>query len=667
MKPFAFSLRHPLELLLSVTLALSSLGAGWQFPSANAPDSAPYAAAPGALVQVDLPDEGALVALAQLGLPVYAQLYPPQGGVRLLLPADPALRRYLKQQGYPLRILDPDTTGASYSLLSGAAAALARVSELGAAWPVGEGLAVARLEADRLPAVVDLSLKIQALALRPLAAPPAERLVKELDAAPQLAAVLTPDPLVTEMINQVSTTALYNLTGDLSGEWPALVEGAPYTIATRYTYSGTPINKATRYVRDRLLDLGLTAGYHYYTIWGSQYRNVVAEQTGLTQPSRIYLVTAHLDSITYTTPATLAPGADDNASGSVGVLTAAEILSQYAFGCTLRYVFFTGEEQWLYGSAAYASDVSNQDIEGVLNLDMIGFNTLGSAPTFELHTRPGNSGDLAIANLFQSVVSAYGIGLTPRLLQDGENFSDHSSFWNQGFPAILAIEDWNDHTPNYHKNGDQLETLDMTYFTNLVKASVATFAHMGCLLEGQLSGVVRAAATGLPLAGAQVQIESTSGKTRTVYTQADGSYAITLPPGLYGVTASKSGYLPQLAAGVTVSHGQATSQNFSLATPCAVVAGLTLSLSTGFPATGQTVSFNADVGGGATPITYTWNFGDGASASGAATIHAYAAPGVYTAWLTADNACGVPQTVGRTLYVGSLVTFFPLLSNHQAP
>ena len=60
---------------------------------------------------------------------------------------------------------------------------------------------------------------------------------------------------------------------------------------------------------------------------------------------------------------------------------------------------------------------------------------------------------------------------------DGEEASDHSSFWYRGWPAILAIEDTQgDFTPCYHTPEDALGTLNFPYFTSYVKASVATAA-----------------------------------------------------------------------------------------------------------------------------------------------------------------------------------------------
>jgi Zn-dependent M28 family amino/carboxypeptidase len=75
---------------------------------------------------------------------------------------------------------------------------------------------------------------------------------------------------------------------------------------------------------------------------------VIGEIPGLVNPDDIFIIGAHIDDVTGT------PGADDNASGSVATLLAADILSQYDWGCTLRFAFWTGEEQGLLGSDVYA-------------------------------------------------------------------------------------------------------------------------------------------------------------------------------------------------------------------------------------------------------------------------------------------------------------------------
>jgi len=287
---------------------------------------------------------------------------------------------------------------------------------------------------------------------------------------------------IAEMAAQVTESAVYGIARGLSGAEPVTVGGSPYTIQTRHTRSGTPIQMATQLAYERFTALGLTTSYHPWTVSTTTGRNVIGDLPGTSRPSEIVIVCAHLDDMP---SGTAAPGADDNGSGSTGVLLAAQILSSHTFERTLRFVLFTGEEQGLLGSAAYATFLSSQgaNVAAVLNLDMISFDS-GGSPSLRLHTRTqGSSGyaaDLAIADTFRSAVTSYvGTTLVPIDDPDGISASDHSSFWNKGWPAILAIEDdVDDFTPWYHTSGDTLATLNPVYYTAFVKASVATAAHL---------------------------------------------------------------------------------------------------------------------------------------------------------------------------------------------
>jgi hypothetical protein len=294
--------------------------------------------------------------------------------------------------------------------------------------------------------------------------------------------VFTPDPLVSQMIGMVSQDTVNSYISGLSGESPVTVEGAPYTIATRHTNSGTPLQKATQYVFERLQQLGLNTSFQDWSHGSSAGRNVVGELRGANLSDEIVLLTAHLDNLPSSSRAS--PGADDNASGSAALLMAADIMSRYRFQRTIRFVFFTGEEQGLYGSARYASSEAGRKIVAVLNLDMIAYNTQ-SAPKQRLHTRapanPGYSADRAIANTFIDVVNNYGMAgsLQPIITSDGDTGSDHSSFWDKGFAAIMVIEDdWNNFNPYYHTASDKLQYLNLAYCTVHVKAAVGTGAHL---------------------------------------------------------------------------------------------------------------------------------------------------------------------------------------------
>lgn len=301
-----------------------------------------------------------------------------------------------------------------------------------------------------------------------------------------LAVGATPVPQIETMLGAVVSATLSQTVGDLSGEWPVVIGGEWYTLTTRHTYSGGPIEKAAAYAGERLADMGLDVVYHRPDVIPSA--NVIGELTGALYPEEVVILGAHLDSYNRDSSSTLAPGADDNASGVAAVLAAAEILGGYSWGRTLRFALWTGEEQGLLGSKAYAKESAalGEEIVAVVNLDMIGWDGAWG-PDMDLHASPAVTGSLALAELFSDVVGLYDLDLVPEIVVPGTTRSDHASFWNAGYAAILAIEDFypdsHDFNPHYHTDEDRLEALDLEYFAELTRAAVGTVAHLGCLVE----------------------------------------------------------------------------------------------------------------------------------------------------------------------------------------
>jgi hypothetical protein len=461
---------------------------------------------------------------------------------------------------------------------------------------------------------------------------------------------IAPDPAIQAMIDQVSTSTVYSYAAGLSGEFPVMVGGLPYTIQTRNSRTVEPMQKATQYVYEHFAGLGLPTAYYTYTLPGSgPRRNVVAEQSGLSQPERIFLITAHLDSTAGnpSVPESNAPGADDNASGSTGVLVVADILSQYTFDCTLRYALFTGEEQGLLGSLAYAQEVYNNGdaIEAVLNLDMIGYNS-DQFPNIELHTRPSNPDDLAIANLFADVVDTYNINLTPQFVPDGISASDHYSFWQRGYPGILAIEDFEDFTPYYHTVNDRVSTLNLTYFTEFAKAVVGTMAYMGCPL-GNLSGQVTDVLSGDSIPDVTVTTEDISGQQRSADTSPSGAYQLPLVIGTYTVTAESGGYLPFRTGGIDITMDVTTTLDIQLQ-PCHILMA-DFSYMPAEPHTGAPVVFTGTAGITNTlPLSYSWDFGDGHTGIGQAVTHSYTISDTYTVSMSVENCAATSHPVTVT-------------------
>ena len=394
--------------------------------------------------------------------------------------------------------------------------------------------------------------------------------------APHQAAPLPQNSIIEEVITQIITETLVHDLAGLTGQRPVTVAGSLYTITTRNTTFAEAISMTTRYAHEQFEGYGVDVSYHTYTFDDELRRNVVAEQAGLIQSKEIYLITAHVDDMPKNDPA---PGADDNGTGSVAVMTAARLLGTRHFVHTLRFVLFTGEEQGLLGSEAYAADCKRQgeNIRGVVNLDMIGYNT--RQPVFDAYARkgtsPGASESRQLAEVFSNTIATHNLELIPHRI-DLDDYplkygSDQWSFLKQGYPAILVIEDYagGDFTPHYHTVSDTIDTLDLGYYADVTRASVATLAHLGQPLPsdavGQLSGTVRNLETWEPLSATTVTaFWPTYGYTFTARSDAHGAYSATLPVGNYTITVRPSADYQALITHTHISTGAITIQDIGL-------------------------------------------------------------------------------------------------------
>lgn len=385
------------------------------------------------------------------------------------------------------------------------------------------------------------------------------------------------NPLVADVIAQIATPTLkYELEG-LTGERPVTVGGVSRTIESRNILETGATSLATGYVYEWLSETGLDVSYHTYT-WGDyEGRNVVAEKPGLVDPDEIYLITAHLDNMP---PGPRAPGADDNGSGSVAVMMAARLLAPRDLAYTVRFVLFTGEEYGLLGSEAYVVDCAarGDHIRGVINLDMIGYNT--GRPVYEIFARSGDGMGSAesrqLASLFVDVASLYELDLVPQKFVIDEypliGGSDQWSFVVQGYPAILVSEGFaSDFNPHYHTVSDTLSVIDWDYYADLTRASVAALAHAGRILPnddvGQLSGVVYDWHTEQPIHRATVvAFWPTYHYTFTARANKDGAYALPVPAGEYTLTVRSASlsYAPVVITDVMISPSAAVMQDIAL-------------------------------------------------------------------------------------------------------
>ena len=203
----------------------------------------------------------------------------------------------------------------------------------------------------------------------------------------------------------------------------------------------------------------------------------------------IVLMTAHLDS-TSTNPTTLAPGAEDNASGVSALMEAARLFRFYKFDRTIKIIFFTGEEQGLYGSEAYVDDHSDEmdDIVGVINLDMFGYDADNDG-CFELHVGTRTDSNV-VGSCFTDVITNYNLNLTYDYITTGAiPYSDHASFWAAQVGAIEVLENSYTHTglgcggivddnPYYHTINDKITHMNLPVTLSIAQGGIGTTASL---------------------------------------------------------------------------------------------------------------------------------------------------------------------------------------------
>ncbi len=179
-----------------------------------------------------------------------------------------------------------------------------------------------------------------------------------------------------------------------------------------------------------------------------QARNVVAEIRGRERPEEIVLIGAHLDSWD------LGTGAEDNGVNAAMIIDIARSFKALGLAPrrTVRFVLFTGEEQGLFGSAAY---VAQHAAEMGGHVAMITFDT-GSGRTtgFYLNGRA----DLRHP-VDQALAAVPGLAAPDDSLEaiDG---TDNFDFLLAGVPNLIARQEWAPYLPNYHAETDVYDAVN---------------------------------------------------------------------------------------------------------------------------------------------------------------------------------------------------------------
>jgi hypothetical protein len=246
----------------------------------------------------------------------------------------------------------------------------------------------------------------------------------------------------------------------------------------------------------------------------TEITNIYAVLKGTADAKRMVLVTGHYDSRNSDTLDVNgdAPGANDDGSGTAVSLECARVLSKLKFPATIVFLAVAGEEQGLNGSRHFAKMAKQQgwELEAVLNNDIVGGDKnadqdhsvvrvfsegLPAAATEQDIRRirglggENDSGSRQVARYIAEVGRTYDTGLKPMLVFRLDRFlrgGDHSSFLQQGFPAVRFTE-YREEFHHQHQNlrtengieyGDLLKFVDYDYVAHVTKLNAATLASL---------------------------------------------------------------------------------------------------------------------------------------------------------------------------------------------
>jgi len=247
----------------------------------------------------------------------------------------------------------------------------------------------------------------------------------------------------------------------------------------------TQLNAIANYIKADFLKYSTKVSFQEYKVNGKIYKNVICS-FGTENQQRL-IIGAHYDVCGDQ------EGADDNASGVVGLLELARQLKGQKLNKRIDLVAYTLEEPPYFrtehmGSYIHAKALKDQKVEvsGMLSIEMIGFfsdkENSQRYPIAEMSNVYGKKGDYItlvstgekgkfvkdfIQHFKQSKFIKTKEFNAPRSLS-GIDFSDHLNYWNFGYSAMMITDTSFYRNKNYHRKTDKMETLDIPRMAKVI-------------------------------------------------------------------------------------------------------------------------------------------------------------------------------------------------------
>ncbi len=335
---------------------------------------------------------------------------------------------------------------------------LARLQAFGAVHRLGGGFALCETPVERLADFLAAPFDRQRVPIEP---PPVgwDRYGERVSVAMQRGTTRANPDDVASFVALYDDAAFRQVLQEISGAVAFTHDGSQHVVQTRY-YDTAEKNLVADYLLATLAGYGYTVELDDFVYNGTPCRNVVATRLGTTSPEEYVVLGAHYDSMSEQ-PATSAPGAEDNGSGTSLVMEVARMAAGVEFDRSVQFVLFDAEEVGLVGSEHFVSEAvaDERTIASAINADMVTFYDDDYGVKIE-----GEPAWESLMSVMEDAVAEY---TALASYKDYSSWgSDHVPFQQAGIPAFLAIDwDWSAY-PHYHTSNDSW-------------ANVASTAHIG--------------------------------------------------------------------------------------------------------------------------------------------------------------------------------------------
>jgi len=285
-----------------------------------------------------------------------------------------------------------------------------------------------------------------------------------------------PDPAIEKILDTLDPTSYENYLSSLAED-----------LDSRYLCSPEIVD-ARDIIAQHFRDLGLETYVVQFPSYcwpkrcnAPQAYNVIGIKRGQVSPEKFCLVGAHYDSINEDAPCWSAPGANDNGSGTAGVMELARIFATVDTNISVVFAAFSGEEEDILGSKAFVKSLTGNkpignlkaaNLKSFVVMDMISYYDSSYGLIVEGSNRKASQ-KTAAAKLMQLGATYTDFEMEKTFEYEG---SDHEPFLNKGMAGALLIEaDWENYS-YMHTADDLMEYQDIPYAMEVLRLAAAMLA-----------------------------------------------------------------------------------------------------------------------------------------------------------------------------------------------